>query len=707
MKALNRRELAEENARQQARLAEVDDATRSGTRNDADDAALSVAERRRYRILTESSFDVVCEIDASSNFRYLSPNYRDVLGWDPEAMIGTNVFDVVHPDERTAAGEQIERSFVTGWGKLNLRVRHNDGQWRWFDCIGRRFEAADGDRRVLVISRDVSDRVNTEQQLIDARNELDARVQQRTSELAEANAKLLTEISERETAEQQLRSSEERLRRVVENAPDVVLTLDHDGRIMFINTPMKAAGVDSSSIGAIAYDFVSPEHRHRMRNAIERVFATGQPGEYEVQDIENRDWFRTRVGPVVADGEVSAVVLICSNVTAQKKAEREMRQSQILLERRIIERTQQLASANEQLRLDILRREEAERQLRESEERFRAIAEANPVPVFISRYSDGRFLYVNDRLLEMLSTKREKLLTQSTTEFYNRPEDRMQLMRALSREGQVKDYELRAKWPDGSPMWLWVSNRRIAYQGESAVLTSFLDITERKRDDDRLRHERTVLKQMVDLQDRERQLTAYEIHDGMVQDMTGSLLYLEAARGANSNRERMQNLNKSLSLLQGAIGEARRLINGLRPPILDEEGVVPAIEHLAADMKGLVGLKVRFKHNVTTTRLTPERENTIYRVVQEALTNVHRHSGVLSATVELVETEGRLRITVRDRGQGFDPAEVPTSRYGLAGIQERARLFGGIATIRSKPSKGTTVVVEIPVDDAMDADDKD
>jgi signal transduction histidine kinase len=278
----------------------------------------------------------------------------------------------------------------------------------------------------------------------------------------------------------------------------------------------------------------------------------------------------------------------------------------------------------------------------------------------------------------------------------------MQLMRALSREGQVRDYELQAKRQDGSPWWLWVSNRRITYQGESTVLTSFLDITERKRDEDRLRHERTVLKQMLDLQDRDKQLTAYEIHDGMVQDMTGALLYLEAARGADSNRERMPNLNKSLALLQGAIGEARRLINGLRPPILDEEGVVPAIEHLAADMRNLVGLKVRLKHDLKTPRLSSARENTIYRVVQESLTNVHRHSGAASATVELVEADGKIRVTVRDRGRGFDPAGVPDSRYGLAGIQERARLFGGKAEIRAKPGKGTTIVVEIPVDDAVD-----
>lgn len=699
MKASSSKRLAAENADLRARIAELE-AQLAEPRHER--AALSDAELRRYRILTESSFDVVCEIDAASCFRYLSPNYREALGWDPEAMTGRSALELLHPEDRVAAAEQIERSFVTGWGKLSLRVRHDDGAWRWFECIGRRFVSDEGDARVLVISRDVSDRIHVQQQLIAAQEELEARVKLRTNELADANARLLEEFAERERAERQLRDSEERLRRVIENAPDVVLTLDRDGRIMYINSPLRAGNVDSEAVGTCAYDYVPHEQRARMKAVIDRAFATGETGEYEVMVAASGDWYRTRVGPVVADGKVNSVVLISANVTAQKKSEEELRKSQQLLERRIIERTQQLAAANEQLRLDILQREETERRLRESEERFRAMAEANPVPVFISRYSDGRFLYVNERLLEMLGTTREKLLTQSTTEFYSRPEDRMQLMRALSREGQVKDYELKAKWPDGSPLWLWVSNRRISYQGESAVLTSFLDITERKRDEERLRHERTVLKQMLELQDRDRQLTAYEIHDGMVQDMTGALMYLDAGRNANTNRERMHDLNKSLSLLQGAIGEARRLINGLRPPILDEEGVVPAVQHLVADLKNLVGLKVRLKHRVKTERLSPARENTIYRVVQEALTNVHRHSGVRAATVEMNEHDRTLRISVRDRGVGFDPEKIPASRFGLAGIQERARLFGGQAAIRSKPGKGTTILVEIPIDDPLE-----
>jgi len=138
--AITGKQLTADSAPLRDRVAELPDRAALGEAPDnvsgnpaAVDESLSAAEQRRYRILTESSFDIVCEIDTASLFRYLSPNYRDALGWNPEAMVGTNVVAIVHPEDQQAAQEQIERSFVTGWGKLSLRVQHNDGGWHWFE----------------------------------------------------------------------------------------------------------------------------------------------------------------------------------------------------------------------------------------------------------------------------------------------------------------------------------------------------------------------------------------------------------------------------------------------------------------------------------------------------------------------------------------------------------------------------------------------
>jgi signal transduction histidine kinase len=277
-------------------------------------------------------------------------------------------------------------------------------------------------------------------------------------------------------------------------------------------------------------------------------------------------------------------------------------------------------------------------------------------------------------------------------------------MQTMLRHGFVNDYELRVKRADGTALWVWVSNQRIVYQGEDAVLTGFLDITHRKVVEDRLRHDQQLLKKMVELQDRDRQLVAYEIHDGLVQDVTGALMFLESSTESEKGRKAAtkQKLEVARKLLRGAINEARRLINGLRPPILDEAGVVSAIEHLAADMASRAKIDVRFEHDVEFGRLAPRLENTIYRIVQEALTNVHRHSRAQQADVRLKQSDHTLRITVRDEGVGFNPAEVAPSRLGLTGVQERARLFGGAARIISAPGKGTTIDVELPLSDVLE-----
>jgi signal transduction histidine kinase len=140
------------------------------------------------------------------------------------------------------------------------------------------------------------------------------------------------------------------------------------------------------------------------------------------------------------------------------------------------------------------------------------------------------------------------------------------------------------------------------------------------------------------------------------------------------------------------------LISGLRPPILDEFGVVTAIEGLIAETETSGERDIEFQHDIQRDRLEPVLENSIYRVVQESLSNACRHSQSPRILVRLVQLEDRIQIRVQDGGLGFDPVSVDQSRYGLAGIRERARLLGGHVSINSRPGEGTTVDVELPAD---------
>ena len=156
--------------------------------------------------------------------------------------------------------------------------------------------------------------------------------------------------------------------------------------------------------------------------------------------------------------------------------------------------------------------------------------------------------------------------------------------------------------------------------------------------------------------------------------------------------------------MRDEIGQAlegiRRFARGLRPPALDELGLVPAIESHARSLEEISGLRVHVRAETEGADLAPQAELATYRIVQEALSNVVRHARATRADVRMVRDGGRLVVTVEDDGRGFDP-ENPTSSegggLGLFGMQERAGYFGGTVAIRSAPGSGTTVRAEIPL----------
>jgi PAS domain S-box-containing protein len=214
-----------------------------------------------------------------------------------------------------------------------------------------------------------------------------------------------------------------------------------------------------------------------------------------------------------------------------------------------------------------------------------------------------------------------------------------------------------------------------------------------------LEHERHVLRQLLESQERERQVIAYEIHDGMSQYLAGAMMHfqaLEHAAGLSPARD----LVEGLRLLEAAAEESRRLIGGLRPPTLDELGIVESVDAIVREAR-LEIPTVTFTHTLPAERLASQLETAIFRIVQESLSNARRHAQASHArvTIERVDTATgpRIRVVVEDDGVGFDPDKVPPERFGLEGIRQRARVFGAEAAIRSLPGRGATVEVDLPV----------
>jgi PAS domain S-box-containing protein len=224
------------------------------------------------------------------------------------------------------------------------------------------------------------------------------------------------------------------------------------------------------------------------------------------------------------------------------------------------------------------------------------------------------------------------------------------------------------------------------------------EIAERRRVEAELRAEQRLLEYLLADHERDRQLIAYEIHDGFVQDAVGAKMYLEASRRNDAPEDgKSDELEMAARLLGQAIDEGRQLITGLRPPILDEQGIIQALNYLMNERRVPGVLDIEFEHDTQFDRLAPLAEGAIYRIVQESLTNIERHSQSDKALIRLTQVDGRLRLEVRDWGIGFDPRQVVEDRFGLQGIRERARLLRGKATISSSPGQGCSITVDLPV----------
>jgi signal transduction histidine kinase len=216
--------------------------------------------------------------------------------------------------------------------------------------------------------------------------------------------------------------------------------------------------------------------------------------------------------------------------------------------------------------------------------------------------------------------------------------------------------------------------------------------------------ERQLLRRLLDYCQRDRKLMAYEMHDGPVQQMTGCLMRLQSLERLQHGTEAGQSaklLRTGIQLLEDGIAEARRLIEGLTPPILDEVGIVGAIEQLIGKSRETHGPAIEFTHAVQFVRLAPPLEHTLFRVVHESVSNACRHSHSPRIQIALCQFRDRVRLEIRDWGVGFDPPAVGSGHFGLKGIRERARVMEGTARIDSAPGKGTCIKVELPLVEAL------
>jgi signal transduction histidine kinase len=206
-----------------------------------------------------------------------------------------------------------------------------------------------------------------------------------------------------------------------------------------------------------------------------------------------------------------------------------------------------------------------------------------------------------------------------------------------------------------------------------------------------------LLEKIITAQEEERTRISRELHDGAGQALTSLMVGLKVLSGLRSSEDIQQQIGNLRDIAAETLETIRDLALELRPSVLDDLGLVAAIGRYAAECQRRFNLRVDSRAiGFEGRRLSPVMEVALYRVTQEALTNVARHSGARQASVLLEWAHSQVRLLVEDNGRGFDASLARQERkLGLYGMEERAALIGGTLRIESEPGLGTTVVVQL------------
>jgi signal transduction histidine kinase len=197
-------------------------------------------------------------------------------------------------------------------------------------------------------------------------------------------------------------------------------------------------------------------------------------------------------------------------------------------------------------------------------------------------------------------------------------------------------------------------------------------------------------------QELERQRLARELHDETGQALTSILLGLKSLEDVKGESELAESTSRLRELVVTTLQDVRRLAVELRPKALDDFGLVPALERLVDTFREQTGIEVDLEPRLGEERLPSDVETTLYRITQEALTNVVKHANAKRVSIVLTRRDGSVSAVIEDDGRGFAEGQGSGNGLGLLGMRERVALVDGRLTVESSPGAGTTLSIEVP-----------
>lgn len=403
-------------------------------------------------------------------------------------------------------------------------------------------------------------------------------------------------------------------------------------------------------------------------------------------------------------GQTTMYRTAITDITVRKQAENILRLAHDQLEARVRERTAELAGAVAKLQSEISERERVETALRESEEAQRTLFESAPDPIVVVD-AEGRIARVNRQAEVMFGYQRSELIGQLVEILVpkrfrdSHARERADYIRSPHLRPMVLGLHLCGQRKDGTEFPVDIMLSPLATKHATMVMAVVRDITERKRTEEALRQ---LSVRLLQTQDEERRRIARELHDSTGQKLAAlamNLSLIGKSAGTLDARARKA-LTESLALLDRSSHDIRTLSYLLHPPLLDERGLAAAVRWFTDGFTQRSGVQVNLEVPPDLPRLPEEIEMALFRIVQEGLTNTHRHSGSSTATIRLMVDQGQIQLEMRDAGKGLpksrsDGYAAPLG-VGITGMHERVKQLGGQMKIDSG-LRGTTVSVTLPL----------